>query len=591
MPTPLEPSVPRPPSTISRQAVLTAVALSAFSVVMTLSNPPRAPRTEPVVAAAATSTPSLTTAHPAAPPPAAPSKTSTPAASPAATAPASDLKTPAPASTPTARFVGPGDGAMVGAASANNVTFTFEGVPADRVSGSLDGTPVTFDGTGTGASHRAAPLAEGTHTLEATVRDANGDTDVRRTFTVDTTAPALAVAKPPAGVKGAPFVLKGTTDPGTKLTANGRVVSVVAGTWQAQFTPAPSAVRVVAEDEAGNTSTKSIAVQFPIPMTRAVHMTARAWGYKPKREAAMALLRAGKINAIQVDIKDEDGLVGYASKVPLANAIGAVEPHYDTKKMIAEIHGAGGRVIGRLVAFRDPTLTRWAWTTGRRDLVLQKLDGTPFTGSYGDYAFPNFANRTVQKYNVDLAVEAAKLGFDDVLYDYIRRPDGKLADMRIPGLRGTPERAVANTVVATKAGFQQAGVTTYLGVSVFGIAATRPREIAQDVAMMAPHVDYVAPMVYPSHWAKGEYDVADPNNQPYEIVQRSLLDFQAKVRGTNAVVVPWLQDFSLGVKYGPAQVRAQIKAAADDDMPSFLLWNAQANYQAAALDPRPKPKK
>lgn len=474
---------------------------------------------------------------------------------------------------------------MLGKNAASALVLSVSGVAADQVRGTIDGRPAIFTGTGTTATHRPGRLADGVHTIDVTVEGAQGDARVRRSFSVDTKGPRLAVQRPIPAVRGKPFAVSGTVDPGSKLTANGKAVTVTGRKWQAEFATAPASLRLVAADATGNTSTQDVVMQAPLPMTRAVHLTARAWGYKPKREAAMALLKARKINAIQVDIKDEKGLIGYDSKVPLAIASGAVEAHYDAKKMIAEIHAAGGRVIGRLVAFRDPTLTKWAWTTGRKDMVLQGLDGTPFTGGYGDYAFPNFSHRAVQQYNVDLAVEAAKLGFDDVLYDYIRRPDGKLAQMRIPGLQGTPEQSVANTVIATKAGFTEAGVTTYLGVSVFGIAATRPREIAQDVTMMAPHVDYIAPMVYPSHWAKGEYKVADPNNMPYDIVQRSLLDFVVKVRGTNAVIVPWLQDFSLGVKYGPAQVRAQIKAAADDKMPSFLLWNAEANYTATALDP------
>ena len=78
---------------------------------------------------------------------------------------------------------------------------------------------------------------------------------------------------------------------------------------------------------------------------------------------------------------------------------------------------------------------------------------------------------------------------------------------------------------------------------------------------MARQVDYIAPMVYPSHWGRGEYDVPDPNAQPYEIVRRSLAAFRRDVHGTGARIVPWLQDFSLGIAYGPAEVRAQIEAS------------------------------
>ena len=120
---------------------------------------------------------------------------------------------------------------------------------------------------------------------------------------------------------------------------------------------------------------------------------------------------------------------------------------------------------------------------------------------------------------------------------------------------------------------------------MFGVAATRPDEVAQNIPKMAEHLDYVSAMVYPSHWAPGEYGVADPNGEPYEIVQRSLEDFKKDVRGTGARVVPWLQDFSLGVHYGPAQVAAQIQAAKDDGIDEYLLWDPLVTYTGAALTP------
>jgi hypothetical protein len=362
-------------------------------------------------------------------------------------------------------------------------------------------------------------------------------------------------------------------------------------------TPVPSATAPATASPGGSQTPPSIgasvqpsatgtATRHALPMTRAVHMTALAWGYKPKHDAVMALLKEHRINAIEVDIKDENGIVGYNSTVPLATTIGAIEKDYDVKQMVAEIHAAGGRVIGREVAFNDPKLAKWAWLNGHKDEVLQTTAHQPWQGTYGAYAFTNFANPDVQQYNIDLAVEAAKDGFDDVLYDYVRRPDGKISEMYIPGLTGTPEQGVASFVENTRKAFTAAGVSTFLGASVFGISATRPKEIAQDISLMAPYLDYVAPMVYPSHWGFDEYGIHNPVTEPYEIVQRSLKDFQAKVKGTGATVVPWLQAFSLGShKYGTPEVLAQEKGAHDDGLPGFLLWNADADYVAADLPP------
>ena len=164
------------------------------------------------------------------------------------------------------------------------------------------------------------------------------------------------------------------------------------------------------------------------------------------------------------------------------------------------LHARGARVIGRLVAFRDPVLAQWAWTHGRRELVVQTPSGGAYSGGYG--GFTNYVHPDVQAYNVDLAVAAAKLGVDDILYDYVRRPDGPL---EIDGRAGATWRS-ADAIVGflARARRQLAPHETFLGASVFGIAATRPDEIAQDVPAIAREVDYVAPMLYPSHWGPNE---------------------------------------------------------------------------------------
>ena len=100
---------------------------------------------------------------------------------------------------------------------------------------------------------------------------------------------------------------------------------------------------------------------------------------------------------------------------------------------------------------------------------------------------------------------------------------------------------------------------------------------------IAREVDYVAPMLYPSHWATGEYGLAHPNAQPYEIIRASLADFRVALEGSGARLVPWLQDFSLGVPYGADEVEAQIDAARDAGVREFLLWDPEVTYTHAAL--------
>ncbi|WP_245721592.1 putative glycoside hydrolase [Nocardia crassostreae] len=400
----------------------------------------------------------------------------------------------------------------------------------------------------------------------------------------DTTPPVLEVT-PPAAVTSyrGPVLLRGTAIDATRVSVG--TVAVTPGPDGAFEIAAPwaPALEVVAADAAGNQTSRTVATTVALPRMRAVHVTAHAWSHEGLREAVLDLAREGRIDTVQLDIKDEDGVVGYDSQVAIARESGAATGIYDAPAALRQLHDMGLRVVGRIVAFRDPTLAEWAWHSGRPGWVLQNPSGQPYSSHYGPIAFTNFASPEVRQYNIDLAVEAARLGFDGVMYDYIRRPDGSLSSMVFTGLTDSPAVAIANFLAQSRDPVHNAGA--HLSAAVYGIAATRPEEIAQDIPLMARNVDFVAPMLYPSHWNSGEYGVAHPNGQPYDIIFRSLQDFHARTAGTGANVVPWLQDFSLGVSYGDAEVRAQIDATRDAGIDSFFLWNAATRYHGGAMDP------
>ena len=168
-------------------------------------------------------------------------------------------------------------------------------------------------------------------------------------------------------------------------------------------------------------------------------------------------------------------------------------------------------------------------------------------------AATNYGRLTSRRTTSILAVAAA-LGVDDVLYDYVRTD--LLGPMVVPGLEGDPADAVVQFLVRARQRLIRCD--TFLGASVFGIAATQPAEIAQDVPRWRPGGGLRRADALPG---AREYGVADPEREPYAIVRRSLLDFRRAVRGSGARVVPWLKDFSLGVRYGVRDVRAQIDYA------------------------------
>jgi hypothetical protein len=343
-------------------------------------------------------------------------------------------------------------------------------------------------------------------------------------------------------------------------------------------------VEVRAVDSVGNASSLSVSVPLALPgepgqpPMRGVHASGWTWATPELRDPILAMVDAGLINTVQLDLKDEAGDVWYATEVPMAQEIGAITELWDLGQVVDDLHERGVRVVGRIVNFRDPRLADHAVATGNLDLVVQNPDGTAY-GKYGGFANPY--SEEVWEYNIQLAEEAAGLGVDDILYDYVRRPDDAIENMRFPGQDGSPEDAIVEFLEVSEERVHAAGAR--LGASVFGIAATRPDEVAQDIPRMAEVTDYIAPMVYPSHWGPGEYGVADPNSQPYDIVHLSLQDFVRQTAGSDAHVVAWLQDFSLGVDYGVAEVAAQIKASLDAGVENILLWDAATTYTADAL--------
>jgi hypothetical protein len=483
------------------------------------------------------------------------------------------------------------EGAILTTGALAERTVAFAVTPANEIHRStveLNGGKVprqSLTVTATSVLWQPGSLVEGEHEVVLSVpRPGMGDSRFQRRFTVDNTPPTIGL--PPLLAAGGiceAVTVEGRVEPTATLTVDGAPVAHRGGVFTLRYDrPPPVPLRLAATDPAGNTTAAEVIVPVRYPGGQGIHVTAAAWGHEPLRRHILSLVDAGVVSVVQLDLKDEGGIVGFDSRHPLANQVGAVIPEYNLREAVAELKRRGVRVIGRIVAFRDPLLARWAWDNGRRDWVVQATNGRMLE-IYG--GFTNPAHAEVHRYNIEIALEAAGAGIDDIMWDYVRRPEGDPATMVIPGISGAVDSsstAVVNFLATARAVLRERCV--HQGAAVFGIAADRPDAVGQDIPRMSRHVEYLAPMVYPSHWVPGEYGVANPNRQPYDIVKATLADFVAKTAGTGVVLVPWLQDFSLGHPYGAAEVRAQIDAAASVGVPDWLLWNAGATYTAGALD-------
>ncbi len=312
-----------------------------------------------------------------------------------------------------------------------------------------------------------------------------------------------------------------------------------------------------------------------------------------------------ELNAIVIDLKsdlrDDLGVVYYDSQVPIVKELKTSQPRMDLPAILAEAKKRGIYTIARVAIFsHDNQLAEakpeWAAQDATNGGVFADYPGP---GIHYDWLDP--WNRNVWDYNIQLSVEAAHMGFDEVNFDYIRFPSLEFgaADkdrLKLSKPDATTEEKYANIVemlTQSQAAINTAGA--YLSVDVFGVVAWEPSDlIAQDIGRMGEHTDYVCPMVYPSHFWPGALDFGNPAQHPYEIVLDSLQKGAKQMVGKRAMLRPWLQDFTLTwvpkdqiVEYGPNEVRAQIKAAEDfGQAGGWMLYDSANQYTVEALNPK-----
>ena len=310
---------------------------------------------------------------------------------------------------------------------------------------------------------------------------------------------------------------------------------------------------------------------------RGVHVTAALASLPGKLDEYIAMSKQG-LNTIELDIKDENGEIGFVpTSVPLATQIGAARPYYHPRAVAQKAHAAGVYLIGRIVTFEDPILAE-----KRPGLALHNPNGSIWHTN-GGLAWVNEYDKRVWAYDVAIAKAAARAGFDEIQFDYVRFPsDGDVNSIVYPVRKREPkEWTIARFAHYAAKQLHPLGVR--VSVDVFGLSATRNLGIGQNPARLAKYVDAVYPMVYPSHFNPGEYGLADPNFDPGMTVTDALADFDRVLHGSKARIVPWLQDFSLGKTYTYGDVMAQIDAARAFKTQGFLLWNPVGLYTGKAL--------
>jgi hypothetical protein len=317
---------------------------------------------------------------------------------------------------------------------------------------------------------------------------------------------------------------------------------------------------------------------------KGIYMTSWIAGTRRAEELVRVVERT-ELNCMVIDIKDSTGRLGYEIEVPLAKEIGANQGRIrDIDGLLSRCHRAGIYAIARIVVFQDPCLAK-----ARPEWAVKEQGGSVWRDRKG-LSWMDPACREVWKYNLDLAKEAVIRGFDEIQFDYVRFPsDGKISLCHFPFW---DKRIPKYEIMRQFFSYASAELAPYkipISVDLFGLTLWRDDDlnIGQRIIDAMYYVDYICPMVYPSHYPPQFLGFRNPAEHPYEIVYQSLIRGQSILSQARARarLRPWLQDFNLGARYDLEKILLQKRAVYDSRSFGWVFWNPQNRYTEIALEP------
>lgn len=310
-----------------------------------------------------------------------------------------------------------------------------------------------------------------------------------------------------------------------------------------------------------------------------------------KMDDLIDLVDRTELNAMVIDIKNDEGRVTYKMQSEQVLEIDAgVRYIPDIDGLVAKCKEKNIYLIARIVAFRDPYLAEQ-----KPEWAVHTKDGDIFRDKNG-LAWVNPYEREVWDYLVEIASQAGQAGFDEVQFDYIRfSTDVNESEVDYGPESESVDKIEIITEFTEYAYGQLAPQGIYVAADVFGTVIDNETDqaiVGQDYMQMAQHLDYICPMVYPSHYHNGAYGITVPDAEPYRTIyaaaSASVQALGVLPEENRAHVRMWLQSFTASwvnghISYGPQQIRAQIKGAYDAGYDEWILWNAAVNYQPEAF--------
>lgn len=314
---------------------------------------------------------------------------------------------------------------------------------------------------------------------------------------------------------------------------------------------------------------------------KGVYMSSWVAGTQSVRDRLTKLVEETEINSIVIDFKDSSGVVSIPAKetdsVDRKNAASRRAPQL--ANYINELHAKDIYVIARIAVFEDPI-----YATHNANEAVQLEGGILWKDRHG-LAWVDPGSTQFHAYILNLANEAYDLGFDEINFDYIRYPTDGVGKKIFP-ISGNVNQDVITGFLGHM--YKELSAKEIpVSIDVFGQIVTDKTHmgIGQHYESLLAVTDAICPMVYPSHFYPGYHNLKSPESSPYETIRLSLADalFRRNAINSKTEIRPWIQDFSLSVTYGPKEVEAQIQAAKDLGIHSWILWDPKNRYTKEAL--------
>jgi len=323
---------------------------------------------------------------------------------------------------------------------------------------------------------------------------------------------------------------------------------------------------------------------------KGIYISAYVAGTPTMVDTLLEEIEKTEVNALVIDLKDDFGRVVCQMDSPAVTELESVKVYIaDIEGLMQKLKDRGIYTIARIPAFRD------SWLGEKRpEWCLHNADGTLFADRDGN----NWANpykQEVWDYLAEIGIEAGNLGFDEVQFDYVRFcTENRMQDVVLDeaDVNGRSRTDIICEFMEYQYRLLKAE-GLFVSADVFGAiinSGVNADSVGQIYGEMAKHMDYISPMIYPSHYADGNFGIEHPDTEPYNTITAALNDskkelyFASRDGGHIAQVRPWLQDFTATwlehhIPYTGVEVREQIQASYDAGYDEWLLWDASCRYE------------